>query len=75
MRFGDLAGVFENVSLSGVEHREIGFAGGDMRQGQGRNLLGAGKCSAGFGKIIRGLGLHRSRPSFRSSCMKPVRSR
>ena len=47
----------------------------DMRQRQGRNLPSIGKRGAGLRQIIRRLGLHRSRPSLRNSCMKPLRSR
>lgn len=68
-------GAFENVSLCRVEHGKIGFAGGDVGQGHARYLLCVVKRCAGFGEIIGGFRLHKSRPSLRSSCMKPVRSR
>ena len=75
MRFRDLAGLFEYVSLRCVKHRKVGFAGGNVWQGEGRNLPGVGKPGAGLGEIIGGPACIETTPSLRNSCMKPVRSR
>lgn len=53
----------------------VAFTGCNMRQRQGSDLLGVGERGAGLRQIVGSLGLHRSRPSLRNSCMKPVRSR
>src|SRR5712692_8656533 len=75
MRFCHLAGVLEYVSLGGMEHSDVCFTRGDVRERQSRNLGRIGKGGARFAEIVGGFGLHRSNPSLRSSCMKPVRSR
>jgi hypothetical protein len=49
MRNGHLAGLFENVRLGRVIPRVVGFAAGDVRQGQRRDPLGVGNVGSSLG--------------------------
>ena len=76
MRLRCLAGAFKQVRLGRVIGRKICLARDDMvKRCRCGNLLGVIETLAGLAEIIGGLGLHRSIPSRRNSCMNPVRSR
>src|ERR1700733_11817536 len=76
MRLRGLAGVLEYVRCRGMIGREVRFARNDVvERHQRRNLLCFVETLAGLAEIVGGLGLQRSIPSCRRSCINPVRSR
>src|SRR5271169_6182012 len=76
MRLRRLAGALEDVRLGGVIGPKVCLARDDVvKRHQCRDLLGLVETLTGLAEIVGGLGLHRSIPSCRRSCMNPVRSR
>ncbi len=75
MRLCDFAGVFDDEGFGRMECGIVRRSRCDLRKGNAGDLSGVVQIVVRFVEIIFGFRLHRSRPSRRSSCISPVRSR
>ncbi len=76
MRLCDFAGVFDDEGFGRMKCGIVRRARRDPGKGNGGDdFSGVVEIVARSGEIIFSFRLHRSRPSRRSSCISPVRSR
>src|SRR5277367_4777032 len=74
VRLGHFARPLEDKAFGRVKDGEIGGTGRHLSQSYTHDLSCVGEIASGLVEILARLGLHRSRPSRRSSSIKPMRS-